>query len=105
MINMDEFEELLNENKQITVLGRKFGQGTILRKCDPIAFHVEYHTYCAAVEDAIEEELEADRFDEALKLLNGYVADGVEFPDAFFKVTSRFPTIEQEALQLAYDSQ
>lgn len=55
MITMDEFEDLLNE-QEVKVLGRKFGHGTILRKVDPVSFHVEYHTYCAAVEEAIEEE-------------------------------------------------
>jgi hypothetical protein len=44
--------------------------------------------------------------DEAVSLLNWYIAErGYEFPDAFFKVTSRYPTLKQEDLQQAYDSQ
>ena len=56
VINMDEFEDLLNE-VTYTVAGKyKIGAGTILRRCDPVSFHVEYHTYCAQVEASIEEE-------------------------------------------------
>lgn len=51
-VNMDEFEELLNDCNPTTVLGTyTFYAGTILRKMDPVAFHKEYHTYCAAVEE------------------------------------------------------
>jgi predicted Zn-ribbon and HTH transcriptional regulator len=105
MVTMDEFEDLLNESTT-TILGREFSNGTILRKCDPVAFSVEYHAYMHSIEDAMEEEIEANRMEEALTMLNHYVLKvGYEFPDAFFKVTSRYPTLKQEDLQQAYDSQ
>jgi hypothetical protein len=57
MITMDDFEDLLNESNPMTVLGRhNFYAGTILRKCDPAAFAIEYHAYCAAVEEEMEAE-------------------------------------------------
>jgi hypothetical protein len=104
MVTMDEFEDLLNESTT-TIFGREFSNGTILRKCDPAAFSVEYHAYMHSIEDAMDEEFEADLLDQALSMLNQYIQDGKEFPDAFFKVTSRFPTLKQEDLQQAYDSQ
>lgn len=104
MITENEFEELLNENST-SVLGRWFGNGTILRKCDPVSFHVEYHTYCASVEDAIEEEKEADKLEAALALLNLYIDRGVEYPDALYRTTVRYHTVKKEELQQAYDSQ
>lgn len=104
MLTKDEFEVLLNENN-IWVLGRWFGPGTILRKCDPVSFDIEYNNYCHSVEDAIEEENGAELLEQALSMLNQYIQNGKEFPDAFFKVTSRYPTLKQEDLQQAYDSQ
>ena len=55
-INMDEFEDLMNEGTSVKVGRYSFGAGTILRRCDPVAFHVEYHTYCAAVEQEIDDD-------------------------------------------------
>lgn len=54
--SMDDFEDCLNESTPFIVAGMKFYQGTILRKCDPVAFHQAYHDYCAAVEEEIERE-------------------------------------------------
>jgi hypothetical protein len=56
MITKDEFEELMNESAPLKVGKYEFFPGTVLRECDPIAFDVEYHDYCDAVERAIEEE-------------------------------------------------
>jgi hypothetical protein len=55
-ISMDDFEELMNESNVVRVGKYSFGRGTILRRCDPVAFHVEYCTYCASVEEAMDEE-------------------------------------------------
>jgi hypothetical protein len=105
MITENEFEELLNENST-TVLGRWFGNGTILRKCDPVSFHVEYHTYCASVEDAIEEEKDAGLLEDALALLNHNITVlGMEYPDALYHTVKRYRTVKKEELQQAYDSQ
>ena len=101
---MDDFEDTLNDEKTM-ILGKWYGNGTLLRKIDPVQFHVEYHAYMHSIEDAMDEEFEADLLEQALSMLNQYIQDGKEFPDAFFKVTSRFPTLKQEDLQQAYDSQ
>lgn len=101
---MDDFEDVLNEQK-VSLLGKLYGAGYLLRKVDPVQFNIDYHAYMNSVEDAMEEELEAARFEEAIALLNHYVLNGVEYPDAFFKTTTRYPTIKQEDLQQAYDSQ
>lgn len=102
---MEDFEDVLNE-EQISLLGKSYGAGTLLRKVDPVQFNIEYHSYMNSIEDAMDEELEANRLEEALTMLNHYVMEvGYEFPDAFFKVTSRYPTLKQEDLQQAYDSQ
>lgn len=55
-ISMDEFEELLNEGSRVGFGKYSFGYGTILRKCEPVGFHIEYCTYCAEVEQAMDEE-------------------------------------------------
>ena len=57
MISADDFEDLLNDNPEIEILGRKFKQGTILRKLDPTAFTIAYNDYCDCVEEEIENEL------------------------------------------------
>lgn len=57
-ISMDDFEDLMNDGPKIKFGRYSFGQGTILRRCDPISFHVEYTTYCAEVEQLIEVENE-----------------------------------------------
>ena len=57
MITRDDFEDLLNEDsEQVAVCGHWFSRGTILRRCDPELFNIEYHAYCHAVEEAIDEE-------------------------------------------------
>ena len=55
-ITMDEFEELMNEGPPVKIGKYSFGRGTILRRCEPVGFHIEYHTYCASVEEAMDEE-------------------------------------------------
>lgn len=53
MITIDEFEDLLNESfPQVTIGRSSFGKGTILRKCDPEQFKIEYHSYCDYCEAA-----------------------------------------------------
>ena len=54
-ITMDEYEDLLNE--ETVKVGRlTFGVGTVLRRCDPLVFHIQYHTYCAAIEQEIDDD-------------------------------------------------
>lgn len=56
MYTMDEFEDLLNERTCTTILGRhSFGAGTILRKCDPEQFNIEYHDWLAYLEECEED--------------------------------------------------
>jgi hypothetical protein len=101
---MDDFEDTLNDEKTM-ILGKWYGNGTLLRKIDPVQFHVEYHQYMSSMEEAMDEEREAADLEDAIALLNHYVLNGMEYPDAFFKTTTRYPTIKQEDLQQAYDSQ
>lgn len=58
MVNITEgdFEELLNEAPAVVILGRDYYPGTILRKCDPVQFNIEYWNYVHAVEEEIENE-------------------------------------------------
>ena len=55
-ISMDEFEDLMNEGPAVKVGKYSFGRGTTLRRCDPVAFHIEYCTYCASVEEEMDNE-------------------------------------------------
>jgi hypothetical protein len=57
MISADDFEDLLNDNPEIEILGRKFKQGTVLRKLDQTAFIQIYNDYCDSVEEELENEL------------------------------------------------
>ena len=55
-ITMDEFEELMNEGPEVKLGKYSFGRGTILRKCEPVGFYIEYCTYCASVEEEMDNE-------------------------------------------------
>ena len=53
MITIDEFEDLLNESfPQVTIGRSSYGKGTILRKCDPEQFKIEYHDWLHYYEEA-----------------------------------------------------
>lgn len=55
-ISQDDFEEMLNESEPVVVLGRRFDQGTILRKLDPASFAEAYNSYVDSVEEEMENE-------------------------------------------------